>query len=78
MMMPGQMTHAPMAPHSAAPAQSPLVALLAAHAAQMQHPPAAMHPGGMPGQAPGAPLPLGAGGHPAARAGHAPMIMPGA
>lgn len=74
-MIPGQMTHAPAAPHSAAPAQSPLVALLAQHAAAMH--PQMGHPGGQMPQAPGAPLPLGAGGHPAGRFGHAPTVMPG-
>lgn len=73
-MIPGQTTHAPMAPHSAAPAQSPLVALLARHAQSAG--PHANH-GGAPMQAPGAPMPLSAGGHAAPKFGHAPAVMPG-
>jgi hypothetical protein len=61
----------PAAPHG----QSPLIALLMAHA----HASGGAQPGAqgpMP-QGAGAPLPLGAGGHPAARFGHAPTNMPG-
>lgn len=62
-------------PHAPAPqGPSPLVALLMHHA--QSAPPPAMHAGGAP-QAPGAALPLGAGGHAAPKMGHAPTVMPG-
>lgn len=75
-MIPGH-THAPAAPHSASPAQSPLAAMLQRHAQMQPHMPMG-HPGGMPGQPPGAPMQLSAGGHPPGRFGHTPQMIPGA
>lgn len=75
-MIPGH-THPPAAPHSAAPAPSPLAAMLQRHAQAAPHMPMG-HPGGAPMQPPGAPMPLNAGGHPAGRAGHMPSMIPGA
>lgn len=72
-MMPGM--PAPMQPH-APTGPSPLVALLMHHAQSGGGAPQMPHPGGMP-QAPGAPMPLNAGGHPAGRFGHAPSAIPG-
>lgn len=78
-MFPGAPGGNPPAMHAPAPAPaphapSPLLAMLMQHAHAAGPPP--MHPGGMAPQSGGAPLPLGAGGHPAAKFGHAPTVMP--
>ena len=66
----------PLAPHApAAPAgPSSLAAMFQRHATGAQPMP---HRGAPMQQAPGAPMPLNAGGHAAARFGHAPSVMPG-
>lgn len=69
-MIPGQAVHAP----PAAPAgPSPLAAMLKQRAGAAPQ----MHQRGPAPQAAGAPMPLNAGGHAAARFGHAPAVVPG-
>lgn len=63
----------PAPPQGAGLGASPIHAMLSGLAAHRGPPPMAPHPPMM--QAPGAPMPLGMAGKPAAPAGHMPMGM---